>query len=250
MRSFFIGHGSPMNALRENAYAGFLRGLGRSIRKPRCVIVFSAHWLTGGSYITGGPRPGQIYDFSGFPDELYRLAYRPPGLPSIAEAIHAGVPEIGIDHERGIDHAAWAVAKHMFPEADVPLLEISLNVEATEAEHFSLGERIAGLSLDDALFVGSGNLVHNLREADFDDEAEPYPWAVEADAWLAGRVAEGDVRGLLRAEAEMPHYGRAVPTNDHFLPMLYVLGFFRNDLRIEYEEIQNGSVSMLGFSAG
>ena len=248
MKTFFIGHGSPENAVRDNAYTRYLNKLGKSIDAPRCIIVFSAHWLTGGSFITAGEKPEQIYDFYGFPDELYRIRYQPDGLPSIAEEISAKIPSITTDYERGIDHAAWAVVKHMYPEQNIPVLEMSLNTGATEQEHYELGQKIAELALDDVLFIGSGNLVHNLYEIDFDEHAKTFPWAGEANEWLLKRIEDNSTDELINAQDRMPLYRKAVPTKDHYLPLMYVLGFRKNKTVIEFNDIQNGSISMLSFS--
>jgi len=249
MKTYFIGHGSPMNAIQENAYTGFLSGLGERVGTPECVVVFSAHWQTRGTRITGNAAPPQIYDFYGFPDELYRVKYAPPGSPSVAEAIAKGIPVVTVDGERGIDHAAWAVVKHMFPKADVPVLEMSLNVDFSEEDHVEMGRKIAGLGLDRVLFIGSGNLVHNLREVDFRDDAPVFPWAEKANRWLADRLEANDVASIVAARSSMPNFSRAAPTTEHFLPALYVLGMAASAPTIEYDEIQNGSVSMMAFSA-
>ncbi len=252
MKPYFIGHGSPLNAIADNAYARFLRELGRRIEGHEgpieAVVVFSAHWQTRGTKITGHAAPPQIYDFYGFPDGLYRLKYAPPGSPAAAAAIAAGLPEIAVDPDRGIDHAAWAVMRHLFPNADVPLLEMSLNVDFTFEEHFALGKKIAGLGLRNVLFVGSGNLVHNLYDVDFRDGAPAFAWAERANRWIRERLEANESGALVDAERAMPDFSRAAPTTEHFIPALYILGMTAGTLTVEYDEIQNGSVSMLAFS--
>lgn len=246
MKALFAGHGSPMNALTESRHARFLRDYAAGLPRPRALVVVSAHWRTSGSFVTGAARPAQIYDFYGFPDELYRLRYAPPGAPDIAELIAAAVPGVTVDGRRGIDHAGWALAVHMYPAADVPLLELSLDIGLDEAGHFELGRRLGALAAEGILFVGSGNAVHNLRDISFDADARPFPWAVEADAWIGGRLAAGDAESLVAYRERMPDWRRAAPTDEHYLPLLYVLGMAApgSAFATVYEEIQNGSISM------
>jgi 4,5-DOPA dioxygenase extradiol len=244
----FIGHGSPLNAVRKNDYAAFLADYARSIQKPDAIVVISAHWQTKGTFVTGAERPGQIYDFYGFPDELYELTYAPKGDPDVAKKIHAALPEIGIHPTRGIDHAGWAVVTHLYPGQDVPLLEVSLDVNKTEREHYELGKKMAALS-ESVLFIGSGNIVHNLSDISYTEQDPAFPWAKEADAWVDDNVRAGKIDELIDYRTSMPNYRRAIPTNEHYLPFLYILGMKSQDAKLEtiYEEIQNGSISMRSF---
>jgi len=248
----FIGHGSPMNASSINDYTKFLGAYGASIGKPKAVVVISAHWQTRGTIITGAALPPQIYDFYGFPDELYALEYAPKGAPEIARLIASGtgtgVSETGIrvDPSRGIDHAGWAVVKHLYPDGDVPLLEISLDANLSEADHLALGARLAPLADRGILFLGSGNIVHNLRDISFDDNEKPFGWAVEADRWIARQIETGNTDALVNYKNTMPDWRRSIPTSEHFLPLLYILGMNDGARRTStvYEEMQNGSISM------
>jgi len=242
----FIGHGSPMNAIKRGRYSGFLGAYAASIPKPRAILVISAHWQTEGTRITASANPSQIYDFFGFPDELYALKYAPPGSPELAREVAAAIPEIALDEARGIDHAGWAVAKHLYPEGNVPLLELSLDYTKREREHYELGKRLAPLADRGVLVIGSGNLVHNLREASFDDEARSFPWALAADQWFAERIARDEDRELIEYRDCFSGWQRALPTDEHYLPFLYILAMRRasGGARTVYEEIQNGSVSM------
>jgi len=248
MKSIFIGHGSPMNAIQINSYTNYLASIQSNIKLPKCIIVFSAHWLTKGTYITGSSKPKQIYDFYGFPKELYEVIYNPDGMPDIAKEISDKIPEIKVDYSRGIDHAAWAVIKHIFPKQDIPVLEMSLNIELNELEHYAIGKRIAELNLDNILFIGSGNLVHNLYEVDFDDNARPFEWAKDINEWLVQKIKNKNIKELVEAKKYMPNYKKAAPSDDHYLPLLYVLGFIKNEIEIDFNEIQNGSISMLSLS--
>jgi len=242
----FIGHGSPMNAISSNPYTAFLRDLAGTFGLPRAIVVISAHWQTHGTWITGNANPSQIYDFYGFPDELYRVRYAPKGSSETAKLLRDADIGIRIDDERGIDHAGWAVVKHLYPEQNIPLLELSLDVDKTEREHFDLGKRLAQFCDMGLLVIGSGNLIHNLRMVDFDDDAKPFQWALETDAWQKDKIAAGNVSDLIDYRNTMPHWQKAVPTDEHYLPLLYILGMKteRDTVRSIHEEIQNGSISM------
>jgi 4,5-DOPA dioxygenase extradiol len=245
-KAVFIGHGSPMNAISKNAYSDFLIAYASTIKKPEAIVVISAHWLTNGTYITGNAKPEQIYDFYGFQESLYTVQYSPPGSTAVAETVSREIGGIKIDPERGIDHAGWAVVKHMFPDQSVPLLEISLDMRKTAKEHFSLGQKLGRLREHGILFLGSGNLVHNLRDVGYEADEKPFQWALDADAWLAGRLNENRINELVEYETYFPNYKRSIPTNEHYLPLLYILGMREPDTKINtlYEEIQNGSISM------
>jgi 4,5-DOPA dioxygenase extradiol len=251
LNPLFIGHGSPLNAITDNRYAEFLRELGASLPKPEAILVVSAHWQTPGTRITASASPRQIHDFFGFPDELYALRYAPPGHPDLAREIARSIPGVELDEARGIDHAGWAPVCRMYPEADVPLLELSLDRLKGAREHYELGKRLADLSSRGVLIIGSGNVVHNLGDVSFEEDARPFDWALEADAWIAQSIASGNDGDLVEYRARMPLWRRAIPTDEHFLPLLYVLATREGggNARTIYEEIQNGSVSMRSVEA-
>ncbi len=246
MHPVSIGHGSPMNAIAGNAYADFLARYAKSIPAPEAVVVISAHWRTRGTYITGNDDPEQIYDFYGFPEALYQVKYAPPGSRAVAERIFSEVPGIEIEPERGIDHAGWAVVKHMYPDRNIPLLEMSLDIDRNPRQHFMLGQLFKKFKYRGILFIGSGNLVHNLRDISFDEHAIPFRWAAGADAWLDSKIRNGEIDQIIHYEQFFPEYRRAIPTDEHFLPLLYILGMHDSTgyIRTLYEEIQNGSISM------
>lgn len=242
----FIGHGSPMNAIASNSYTHFLASYAQSIPSPKAVVVISAHWQSRGTFITGSDAPEQIYDFYGFPDDLYRVRYAPPGTKTIAQQVASFVSGISVDSDRGIDHAAWAVLMHMYPKATIPVLELSLDIHKSPQEHFLLGQRLQALCNDGILFIGSGNMVHNLRDISFEDDEPPFPWAVAADAWLKEKLELDAIQELIDYERSFPNYKRSIPTNEHYLPLLYILGMrdTTKKLKTLYEAIQNGSISM------
>lgn len=244
MKPVFIGHGSPMNAVDKNEYTRFLENYARSLTKPRAIVVISAHWETSGTYITAGEHPEQIYDFYGFPRRLFEVDYQPSGLPELAEQICNNIDGIQPDYNRGIDHAGWAVVKHMYPDKSVPLLEVSLDRNKTPREHYETGKKLISAIDEDVLVIGSGNMVHNLRDITFHEEDGNFPWAVEADEWLKGKLINNDIDALVDYKDHFPDYRRAIPTEEHYLPLLYILGMKEKGINIIYEEIQNGSISM------
>jgi 4,5-DOPA dioxygenase extradiol len=251
----FVGHGSPMNAIADNEYTRALAALGARLPRPEAVLCVSAHWLTQGSRVTGMAEPRTIHDFGGFPEALYRVRYSAPGSPALAllvrETVGGGRVEID-DSEWGLDHGAWTVLRHMYPKADVPVVQLGIDDGAPARRHFELGEKLRPLRDKGVLILGSGNVVHNLRRISFDDGAAPEPWAVEFEAWVKGRLVVRDHEALLGDLDTAPSGALAVPTTDHYDPLLYVLGASdaRDKLRFEYEGMQNGSISMLSASFG
>jgi 4,5-DOPA dioxygenase extradiol len=247
----FIGHGSPMNAIAQNRYTRFLGSLGESVA-PEAILVVSAHWRTKGTRITGAAHPEQIYDFYGFPDELYNIKYAPPGMPDLAAEIAREIPGIEVDPTRGIDHAGWAVAIHMYPEQNIPILQLSLEAGKTEREHFELGKALRKFAERGILVIGSGNVVHNLRDIDFDDGAKPFKWSMEADGWVKEKTERYAIDELIDYKKHFPDYLRALPTDEHYLPLLYILGMKNDGERVTtlFEEIQNGSISMRSLKVG
>lgn len=242
----FIGHGSPMNAIAQNRYSQFLRLYAQSIAKPKAIVVISAHWQTKGTFITGNNAPPQIYDFYGFPQELYKVKYAPIGSKTTAQLISSNIQEIEIDLHRGIDHAGWAVVKHMFPNGDIPLLQLSLDKSKTPREHYQLGKKLKTMLDTDILFIGSGNIIHNLGDITFDEDAEPFTWAQEADNWIKSTISNNQINQLIDYDQFFLNYKRSIPTNEHYLPFLYILGMHDESTKIRtiYDEIQNGSISM------
>lgn len=246
--ALFIGHGSPMNAVANNPYTQSLKRYAASIQKPDAIVVVSAHWQTEGTYITAASHPAQIYDFYGFPEELYRVAYTPAGKPELAKRM-ADELGIALDPVRGIDHAGWAVVKHLYPHADVPLLEISLDVGKTLSEHFKLGDMLRRYRQENILLIGSGNIIHNLRLSTFDENTPPFAWAVEMDQWFKEQIEMLDYDKLMDYQSYLPAHKKGIPTNEHYLPLLYTLGMVgpADHLHVLHESMQNGSISMRSY---
>lgn len=247
----FIGHGSPLNAIEDNPFSRSLVRLAHDLPRPRAILVVSAHWLTQGTRVTAEPHPKTIHDFGGFPHELYEIRYPAPGDPELAGEI-AALAGADADESWGFDHASWAVVRHMYPDADVPMLELSLDAFATPAQHFEMGRRLAPLRDRGVLVVGSGNVVHNLMAVRWEGDAEPYPWAVEFDAWVRERLLAGDDAALIGFESLGRTAQLAHPTSEHYLPLLYAAALRREGETVSFfhEGIDLGSVSMRGVRIG
>jgi len=246
--AIFIGHGSPMNVINQNAYTEFLKQYGKELGRPTAIVVISAHWMTRGTYITASKNPEQIYDFWGFPQELYNIHYAAKGDPAIAEKI-GQYSDIMPNKYRGIDHAAWAVLIHLFPKANIPVLEISLDMTLSFEEHFELGEQLKDLRDQGVLFIGSGNAIHNLGDISSNENDLPYKWALELDNWIKDKTERPDPAALLDILKQHPLAERGIPTADHYLPLLYIMAMRGDNEHIytRHESIQNSSISMRSF---
>lgn len=250
----FIGHGSPMHALDDNAYTRALSRLGRELGSPKAVVCVSAHWMTEGTWVTHMAAPRTIHDFYGFPRELFELRYPAPGSPETAQLLRSlvGEPRVQLDDEQwGLDHGTWAVLRHMYPRADVPVVQLSVYLEQPGSYHLELGRRLAPLRERGVLIVGSGNVVHNLRMLDWSPDAKPRPWAVEFDDFVKRKTEEGDYDALAGDPSAMPGGASSVPAPDHWYPYLCALGAAGGDpVRWEYEGLENASISMRCASFG
>jgi 4,5-DOPA dioxygenase extradiol len=225
MPAAFVGHGNPMNALDRNRYTEAWRAFGRSVPRPRAILVVSAHWYINATAVTAMARPRTIHDFFGFPDDLFAVDYPAPGDPDLAEEV-ADVVEptwVGLDADSwGLDHGTWSVLVHAFPEADVPVVQLSINAQKPLDYHLELGARLAPLRERGVLVVGSGNVVHNLHRIDGNRPDDGFPWAHRFDDEV--RVAMESAPDELARVRGHRDYDQAVPTPDHFVPLLYVAG--------------------------
>jgi 4,5-DOPA dioxygenase extradiol len=252
MPAVFIGHGSPMNAILKNDFTASLAALGSALPRPKAIMVVSAHWLTRGTLITCDRDLETIHDFWGFPKELYEIRYRAQGSPDLAKKALARLPRGAACGEWGIDHAAWSPLRHMFPDADVPVFELSVDLWKPPKHHYDLGKKLASLREQGVLVMGSGNIVHNLSLLSPEMSGPVFPWAREFDEKAKALIAEGDDRALFDY-ASWGEIGRlAVPTPDHYYPMLTVLGTRQKgeQATFTHEGIQHGSVSMRCFTIG
>jgi 4,5-DOPA dioxygenase extradiol len=247
----FIGHGSPMNILADNSFTRDMIKLRERLPLPKAILVISAHWLTRGTHVTSGEHPEQIYDFFGFPHNLYKCKYATPGSPEIAEVVIETVGNniVYPDPNRGIDHAAWSFLKHIYPEQKIPVLELSLDIEKDPVYHFELGKKLAGLRNEGVLVIGSGNIIHNLSLIDFNENAAPFGWAQEFDDLVKSALENKDFKTLVDYHQLGINSRKAIPFNDHYLPMIYILGMMNEDENVNFihESIQNGSISMRSF---
>ncbi|MDM0047191.1 4,5-DOPA dioxygenase extradiol [Variovorax dokdonensis] len=260
MPVMFIGHGSPMNAIEDNHWRAAWQSLGTEFGEryptPQLILCISAHWLTrGGWFLTGMAQPRTIHDFGGFPQELFAQQYPAPGAPQAAEEIAAGVHQpdsgaaLGIDADQwGLDHGAWSVLKPMFPQADIPVVQLSMNYARPPAEHFELARQLRALRDRGVLIVGSGNVVHNLRQIRFGvPDNQAYDWAVEFDAVVSDQVKGGRLSELVNFQQLGAVAQQAHPTYDHYLPLLYAAAAVDPDKdvpRFFNEGFQAASISM------
>jgi 4,5-DOPA dioxygenase extradiol len=235
MPVLFLGHGSPMNAIEDNDYRRSWAALGRRLRKPKAIVCVSAHWETRGVYVTGSAHPDTIHDFNGFPRALFDVRYPAPGSPELAHRV-AGLLDpvrVHVDPQRGLDHGAWSVLQPMYPDADVPVVQLSLSVLQPGAWHYDLARQLQPLRDEGVLVVASGNIVHNLR-LNRQKDPTPLDWAQRFDEHVAEHIATGHHDGLLGYETLGSDALLAIPTPEHYLPLLYVLALQREDEPVEF----------------
>jgi 4,5-DOPA dioxygenase extradiol len=253
----FIGHGSPMNGIEHNRFSQTWQQKGRELPRPRAILVISAHWLTRGTRVTAMEAPKTIHDFGGFPEALYQVQYPAPGLPSLAEETRQLVSSIAIepDHDWGLDHGAWTVLRQMFPDASIPVLQLSIDYHQPAAWHYALGRELQSLRNKGVLVIGSGNMIHNLRMVAWDRLNEPgfgYDWAQEMHTLLRNKLTEGDHPSLIDYEKLGPAARLAIPTPDHYYPLLYVLGMQDKSEVPQFfnDELVGGSLNMTSVQWG
>lgn len=237
MPLLFMGHGSPMNAIEENEFTEGWRSTGKTIPEPKAILCISAHWETRGTFVTSMDKPRTIHDFGGFPEELYNVQYPAPGCPGLAREIKEIVKKtpVGPDEKWGLDHGAWSVLRRLYPEADIPVIQLSLDYYMTSQEHYDLAKELAPLREKNILIIGSGNMVHNLGMVAWEKLDTPgygYDWAIEANEKMKKLILENDHKPLIDYKSQGRSFNLAVPTPEHFLPLLYVMA-----LKEENEEI-------------
>jgi 4,5-DOPA dioxygenase extradiol len=252
MPALFIGHGNPMNAIEDTEFSRAWAVVARSLPRPKAVLCVSAHWETVGTRVTAMAQPKTIHDFHGFPPALFEMRYPAPGSPDLARLTQGLVrtAPIELDWDWGLDHGAWSVLCRMFPQADVPVIQMSLNQRMPPAAHYELGRELGGLRRKGVLILGSGNLVHNLRELVWEDTA--YDWALAFDARIKALIQAGDPAAIIGYSERGPVARLAVPTPEHFLPLLYVLGTQSPSDGVAFfaEKVTLGSMSMRSVKIG
>jgi 4,5-DOPA dioxygenase extradiol len=257
MPVLFIGHGSPMNGIEDNEFARRWEALGRELPEPRAVLVVSAHWLTRGTHVTAMERPRTIHDFRGFPPELFAVDYPAPGSPDIALQTRELVAstDVVLDHDWGLDHGTWSVVRRMYPEADLPVLQLSIDFGQPSAYHYALARELASLRRKGVLIIGSGNMVHNLRMIAWDrlsDQEYGFDWALELNETLKRRIAAGNHGALIEYDELGPAARLAIPTPDHYFPLLYALGLQepRDEVSFFNDRAVGGSLTMTSVRIG
>jgi len=257
MPVLFVGHGSPMNAIEENEFVFKWRELGDSIPWPKAILCISAHWETSGTFVTAMPRPSTIHDFGGFPKELYNIQYPAPGSPELAFEVKREVlsTSVGLDEKWGLDHGAWSVIKNIYPGADVPVVELSMDYNLTPQYHYELAKELVRFRRKGVLIIGSGNIVHNLRMISWEHANEPeygFDWALLANDIFKKLILDNNYKDLINYQKLGREVQMAVPTPDHFIPLLYTLALKEEKESIEFfnDKPVMGSLSMISLRIG
>jgi 4,5-DOPA dioxygenase extradiol len=252
--TLFLGHGNPLNAIGANDWTRAWQSLGRELPRPRAVLAVSAHWYLPGTAVTVMPWPRTIHDFGGFPRELYAVSYPAPGDAALARRVQqllAPLP-VALDEGWGLDHGAWSVLCHMYPDAAVPVVQLSIDAREPPAFHYELGARLRALRTEGILLLGSGNIVHNLRVYAWGKPAEAYDWALRFEQQVRAQLDAGEHAALIDYAALGEDARLSIPTPEHYLPLLYVMGASAPAERVRYpvQGMDGGSVSMLAVQFG
>lgn len=233
MPVLFVGHGNPMNAITENEFVTGFREMAKTLPRPNAILCISAHWETRGTQVTAMEHPKTIHDFGGFPRELFEVQYPAPGSPELAKQTKdlLAPTDVTLDTRWGLDHGAWSVIRHFYPNADIPVVEMSLDVTQQPQAHYDLGKQLAALREKGVLIIGSGNMVHNLRMVAWNrlDEKYAYDWALDASETMKRYILAGDHRPLIDFRSRGQAFDLAIPTPEHYLPLLYVLALQQKD---------------------
>ncbi len=250
MPAIFFGHGNPMNALLSNAYTKGWAAIGAEIPRPKAILSISAHWYIPATSVTAMPAPRTIHDFGGFPPELYKVTYPAPGDPALASRVQTLLAPISVgrDEHWGLDHGTWSVLSHVFPRADIPVVQLSIDEMQPAAFHYEIGRRLAPLRDEGVLIIGSGNLVHNLHAYAWGQRpVEPFDWAVRFEKRVRELLIAADDSQLIAYETLGRDAMLSIPTPDHYLPLLYVIALRRAGEKISFpvEGVDGGSISML-----
>lgn len=251
MPVLFLGHGSPMNAIEDNIFVKAFQELGNSIPTPKAIICVSAHWFTNGTMVTAMDFPSTIHDFGGFPKELYEVQYNAKGERELAKTTKEILKpiEVKLDYDWGLDHGAWSVLKHLYPKADIPVIQLSIDYRKGPEYHFELAQKLKNLREKGVLIVGSGNIVHNLGLLDFPNlnkENYGFDWALESKNKINDWIIDGDLKSLIDYRNKGRAINLSIPTPEHFLPLIYALGLKQksDSISIFNDQMVGGSISM------
>jgi 4,5-DOPA dioxygenase extradiol len=257
MPVLFLGHGSPMNAIEDNEFVQGWKAIGKIITKPAAILCVSAHWETKGTFVTAMEKPKTIHDFGGFPPELFAVQYPAPGSPTFAaETKHIITKtEVGLDQQWGLDHGCWSVVKHLYPQADVPVFQMSLDYGKSAQYHYELAKELALLRTKGVLIVGSGNIVHNLRMIAWDKINTPnygYDWAIEANEKMKQFIMSNNHKDLIAYTSQGKAFDLAIPSPDHYLPLLYTLALKEENEKVKIfnDKAVMGSLTMTSLMIG
>lgn len=257
MPVLFLGHGSPMNAIEENQFVQGFRDISKKIPKPNAILCVSAHWFTEGTFVTAMDMPKTIHDFYGFPKELFDVEYPAPGYPELARETAELLAPVLVeeDHNWGLDHGAWSVIRHMYPEANIPVIQMSIDYRKPPQYHFELAEKLSKLREKGILIIGSGNIVHNLRMIDWKNintVGAGWDWAIEAREKTNNWLLDGNFQYLIDYQKQGTSLQYAVPSPDHYLPLIYTLGLKEKSEKISLfnDELIGGSLSMTSVRIG
>jgi 4,5-DOPA dioxygenase extradiol len=251
MPVLFLGHGSPMNAIEENQFVTGFRNMAKTLPKPNAILCISAHWFTSGTKVTAMEMPRTIHDFGGFPKELFDVQYPAKGSPELATVTQELLLPIAVelDEHWGLDHGAWSVIKHLYPDANVPVIQMSIDYTKSGQYHFELAQKLSALRNKGILIIGSGNIIHNLRLVDFhnfDKDNYGYDWAIEAKENINDYLLDGNFQPLIDFEKQKKAFQLAIPTPEHYLPLIYTLGLKEKseELSLFNDKLLAGSLSM------
>ena len=257
MPVLFLGHGNPMNAIEENEFVAGFRQVGKEIPRPNAILCISAHWETPGTFVTAMENPRTIHDFGGFPQALFDVQYPAPGSPQLAKETKSLVTKtsVGMDEKWGLDHGAWTVIKHLYPEADIPVIQMSIDYRQTARWHYDLASELSSLRQKGILIVGSGNIVHNLRMVAWNRLNEVgfgYDWAIEANEKMKKGILSGDHEPLINFRLQGRAFDLAVPTPEHYLPLLYTLALQEKSEEVSLfnDHTLGGALSMTSVKIG
>ena len=251
MPVLFLGHGSPMNAIEENEFVVNFRRMGKEVTRPKVILCISAHWETKGTKVTAMQNPPTIHDFGGFPQALFDVQYPAPGSPELAQITKEVITktDVELDTHWGLDHGAWSVIRHMYPDADVPVIQLSLDYTKPPKYHYELAQQLETLRHKGVLIVGSGNVVHNLRKVKWDklNDIYAWDWAVEANDKMKSFIMDGDHQALIDYGKQGSSFALSIPTPEHYLPLIYILGLMdkKESIDLFNDTTVGGSIGML-----